>query len=99
MLVESERAAFPPNLPAAWILLRHKITRFDEVYAVAEFGLAGDRYLDLSEYESFKGINVWTEHVARQFKKPAVRWLPLAGLAIVSFLVIGMIRLPRRFSG
>ena len=99
MLIESERAAFPVNWPAAWILLRHKLTQFNEVYPVSEFGVPGDCHLDLTMYESFNGINILTEHIARQFNKPAVRWLPVAALGIAAILAIGMIRTHWRYTG
>ncbi len=92
MLTESERGEFPADWPAAWVFLGHKLTRSDEVYSVTEFGLPGDRALDVTAYRTFKGLNVWTEHVARNFKKPFLRCLPLAGLVAVLLLGVGLKR-------
>jgi hypothetical protein len=86
MLTEPERAAFPANWPAAWIMLKHKLTRPDEVYSVDEFGLPSDRHLDLTRYRTFNGLNLWTEHISRQFNMPSIRWLPLFSLAAVLIL-------------
>jgi hypothetical protein len=98
MLTEPERAAFPADWSAAWVLLRHKLTRPDEIYSVAEFGLPGNRRLDLTRYRTFTGINVWTEHIARNFNAPLVRWLPMAGLTAVLTLGVG-VRRPVRPKG
>ena len=51
-----------------------------------------DRALDVTSYRTFKGLNVWTEHVARNFSKPLVRCLPLAGLVAVLLLGVGLKR-------
>src|SRR5271157_537094 len=90
MLTESERGRFPADWPAAWVFLGHKLTQSDEVYSVTDFGLPGDRALDVTAYRTFKGLNVWTEHVARNFKKPFLRCLPLAGLMAVLLLGVGL---------
>jgi len=90
MLTQSERGRFPADWPAAWVFLGHKLTQSDEVYSVTEFGLPGDRALDVTAYRTFKGFNVWTEHVARNFKKPLVRCLPLGGLMAVLLLGVGL---------
>jgi hypothetical protein len=83
MLTGPERAQFPADWTAVWVFLGHKLTHSDEVYTVPEFGVLGERTLDVTAYRTFNGINVWTEHVARNFSKPWVRFLPLAGLAAV----------------
>jgi hypothetical protein len=83
LLTEPERQKCPADLAVAWAFLGHKLTHSDELYSVAELGIAGDRLINLAHHRTFQGINVWTEQIARNFKKPALRYLPLGGLAIV----------------
>ena len=87
--VEREFAA--ADYPAAWILLWHKM-RKPEIYQVSEFGVQGNREMDLSGYPTFQGQNLWTEHVARRFNRPFIRWLPLAGLMAIGFLLFRLER-------
>lgn len=81
-LAEAERQAFPSDWSAAWLVLQHKLQGAPEVYTLAEFGVPGERTIDLTKYRTYQGLNVWTEHVARQYRIPLLRWLPLMGLAI-----------------
>jgi hypothetical protein len=63
---------------------------------VAVFGLPDDRPLDISQYRTFVGINVWTEHTARRFGKQAIRYLPLVGLAVIGFCLLRIVAISRR---
>ena len=92
MLTDAERQQFPTDLAVACTLLEHKLIRSDESYSVAEFGVSGGRVLDLAQYRTFRGINVWTEQIARNLNKPLLRYLPLGGLAVVLVLGLGMRR-------
>jgi hypothetical protein len=51
--------------------------------------------LNLEKYRTFRGLNLWTELSARQFNKPAIRWIPIVGLLIVLFLAVQMGRAVR----
>lgn len=86
MLTREERGTMAPDIASAFILVRHKLFE-GEVYAASEFGVASDRPLDLTAYPTFIGLNVWTEHLARQRGWPWVRWLPVLGLVAVAELV------------
>lgn len=87
MLTAQEQRSAPSDYVAACIILRHKLVVGNEVYRVSEFHIPGDRELDLTPYsQSFIGLNVWTEHVARQMKRPALRWLPVLALFLIGYL-------------
>jgi hypothetical protein len=88
MLTPQEQAWFPSDYWAAYVLLWHKLTATNEVYHVPEFGIPGERELDLTPHQTFKGLNLWTEHVARQFNKPVLRWLAVLGLVVVGYLAV-----------
>ena len=88
LLTAQEQRSAPSDYVMACMLLRHKLAARDEVYRVSEFGIPGDRELDLTGYRTEIGLNVWTEQVARQMKKPALRWLPLPALFLVGYLAI-----------
>ena len=65
----------------AWVLAWHKIHNGSERYDVTSFGVQGDRQVDLSDYRSFRGVDVWTEHAARQLNHPGCASSPWPGLA------------------
>jgi hypothetical protein len=86
MLTPAEQASAPSDYVMAYILLKHKLELRNEIYNVSEFGIPGNRELDLTGYRTFRGLNLWTELCGRELNKPALRWLPLIGL----FTVIGL---------
>jgi hypothetical protein len=86
VLTPSELPSAPSDYVMAYILLRHKLVSHNELYPLSEFGIPGNREIDLNGYRTFRGLNLWTELSARQFNKPAIRWIPIPGLLIVIFL-------------
>jgi hypothetical protein len=92
LLTPAEQAAAPSDYVAAYLLLRHKLFERNEIYPLSELHIPGTRQLDLSVFRTFRGLNVWTELTARQFNKPALRWLPLLGLLVVICLLIQLWR-------
>jgi hypothetical protein len=91
MLTAQEQRSAPPDSVAAYILLRHKLTVQNEVYRVSEFHIPGDRGLDLTrQSKSFIGLNVWTEHLATQLNKPALRWFPALVLFPIGYLAMNV---------
>jgi len=93
MCTPEEQSHMPPDYVAALIMLSHKIIHRNELYHISEFGIPGNRELDLSEYRTFQGFNLWTDHIARRFLAPEVRWLPVLGLLLASALVISVPRM------
>ena len=81
---------------AALILLRHKLSFGNEVYRSSEFHVGGNRTVDLSAHRTMQGLDLWTEHTARQYRVPALRYTPLVGLAIVAYFVLQIGRTLRR---
>jgi hypothetical protein len=88
MLMPAEQTAAPSDYVAAYILLKHKLVSHHELYGLSELGIPGNRKLDLDKYRTFRGWNLWTELSARQFNKPAIRWIPILGLLILIFLAV-----------
>ena len=94
LLTPNESSVAYSDTVAAWSTLFHKLTKpgLGEVYRVSEFGVPGDRELDLTQHRTYKGINLWTEHTARQFSRPAIRWLLVVGLIVVGYLAVKLRR-------
>jgi len=88
MLTAEEQRSAPSDYVTACILLRHKLAMRNEVYRVSEFHIPGDHALDLTRYRTFIGLNVWTEHVARQMNKPALRWFSVLPFFLIGYLAI-----------
>jgi hypothetical protein len=88
LLTPAEQAAAPSDYVAAYILLKHKLVSHNELYRISEFGFSGNRKLDVTQYRTFHGLDLWTELSARQFNKPAIRWLPILGLLVVIWLTV-----------
>jgi len=86
LLTDKERDEFPPDWPAAWLVLKHKFRTDSEIYTLAELGVPGERTINVTQYRTYHGLNVWTEHVARQFRIPLLRWLPIFGFATICLL-------------
>ena len=82
----TEQAAAPSDYVSAYILLRHKLVLDNEIYSVSELNIPGTGQLDMSQYRTFHGLNLWTELSVRQLNKPALRWLPILGLLAVIYL-------------
>jgi hypothetical protein len=84
LLTPEEKVHAYPDAVVVWAVLYHKLTSpSGEVYRVSEFGVPGQRDLDLTPYRTYYGFNLWTEQVARHLHKPVLRWLPIAvGLLI-----------------
>jgi hypothetical protein len=87
LTAEQKRDA-PSDYVMAIILLRHKLVEHNEVYPVSEFHLPGDSEVNMTGFRTFIGLNIWTEEVARQKSKPALRWLPLLALFPICYLAI-----------
>ncbi len=94
-MTTQEQQSAPSDYVAAWILLRHKLSGQPEIYRASDFHAASDRTIDLEQARTFRGVNVWTEEVARQFHKPAIRYLPLTGLLAILLLAYPW-KLPRK---
>ena len=86
MLTAREQRSAPSDYAMAWILLEHKLSIRNEVYSVSEFHIPGDeRELDLTPHRTLVGLNIWTEHIARQTKRPVLRWLPALALLVAAY--------------
>lgn len=88
MLTAEERPAALSDYAFAWRLVFEKLTDpgRGEVYRAATFGVPSNRELDLREHRTFHGLNLWTEHAARQFNRPVIRWLPGIGVLVIAVL-------------
>lgn len=97
MLTADERAAADSDYLAGWRIFLHKLTADDTTTSCTThvFGLPDGRLLDISQYSTFVGINVWTEHTARRFGKRAIRYLPLIGLAAIGFCLLRIAMIAR----
>jgi hypothetical protein len=85
LLTPQEQLSAPSNSVATWIILWHKLTVQGEVYRLSELHIPGNRELDLTQFRTMAGVNVWTEHLARQMHKPVLRWLPLAAILLIFY--------------
>ena len=96
LLTPEERAQAFSDSALAWSLLWHKVSEGTEVYEVSAFGVAGRREVDLTAFDTFAGLNIWTEHLYRQTDVRAIRWFPLVGLVGVGGTVGLRVRQARR---
>jgi hypothetical protein len=87
-LTAQEQLHAPSDYVMACILLRDKLEKHNEVYRVSEFDLPGDREVDVTRFHTFNGLNLWTEQVAHQMNKPALRWLAILALLPIGYLAI-----------
>jgi hypothetical protein len=95
LLTPKESATVMSDAGMAWSLLRHKLTAVGglEIYSVSEFGVDGDREIDLRTTKaSYLGLNLWTEHGARRLNLPLLRWAPVLGLLIVGIYIFRLVR-------
>ena len=86
-----EAAGMPGDAGAAWVMLEHKLSHHNEVYLTSELTGGSDtpgKPIDLSSFQTFQGLNVWTEQTSRQLGKPVIRWLPLLGLIAIAGLAV-----------
>lgn len=95
MLTPEEQRAVFSDTYFACSLLFHKLTNphMGELYHVSEFGVPGNRKLDLTMYRTFQGLNLWTEHIARYFNRSIIRWLPVIGTVIIGLTTVKIFRL------
>ena len=80
MLSHEDRQAVYSMYPMAWAILVHKLSHTSEEYTVEQLGGNNSRTVDLNEFETSHGFNIWTEHLARKLNQPAVRAVPMIGL-------------------
>jgi hypothetical protein len=87
VLTSAESPYMASDWPAGWILLFHKVEGKPERYAATEFGVPTDRVIDVEEFRTFRGFNIWTVQLAAQLDRPALRWLsPLALIVALALL-------------
>jgi hypothetical protein len=87
MLTPSESPHMVSDWPAGWVLLFHKLEGQPERYAATELGVPSDRVIDVDEFRTFRGFNIWPVQLAAQLHRPALRWLsPLALIAALALL-------------
>ena len=92
VLHQDRTAPLPSPLLGHAIVLRHKLTDGGAIYPVRQFGVNSDATLDVSEFSTFRGLNLWYFHVARALGRDAIKFVPLA---VVPFLVWSFIALVR----
>jgi hypothetical protein len=77
-LVPSDvRSEMPADIIGSAVILRHKLLRGDNVYRLAEFGVRSQATIDTGRFETFRGLNLWYCHLARHFRRPLMRYVPL----------------------
>ena len=99
VLTAGEAAGMPGDAVAAWMLLGHKLAHGDEVFPAASLTSQPEspsKVINLSSFQTFHGMNVWTEQTSRQMNKPVLRWLPLLGLIAIGGILVLARRLPAR---
>gem|GEM_PF-961181 len=89
-MTPDERKYAVPNYVATLRVFWSKMCNREgtEVYRLSEFGVPTERVIDVSQYKSYLGFNLWTEHLSRRLKKSAFRWLPLIGILPILFALM-----------
>lgn len=89
------------QLPATILLFSHKLINGSTNYPLTIIGGEKDEYVDLSEYESFRGFNFWPVHALKIFNlQEYERFLGIFILSIISFIQFRLmsVQLPNLFS-
>jgi hypothetical protein len=86
------RDKMPADIIGAAVILRHKIFFGDNRYRLTEFGLREDRVVDTRDFETYRGFNLWSCHLARHFGDPKLKYAPVVFLPIMAFVLTLMIR-------
>lgn len=56
---EGIRKGMPAQIIGSMIILKHRITKKDNIYALSEFGINSDTKVDTSEFGYKKGLDFW----------------------------------------
>jgi hypothetical protein len=87
VLTSAESSHMASDWPVSWILFFHKLEGQPERYAATEFGVPSDRTIDVDEFRTFRGFNIWPVQLAAQLHRRALRWLfPIALIAALALL-------------
>lgn len=68
---EGLRKGMPAGIFGSAMLLKHKLLKNDNVYALSEFGIQSDTIADTSASECYKGLDFWYFYLGR-IKKESV---------------------------
>lgn len=72
----------PSRALAEIILLRHKLFKQNNIYALSEFGLSSDEEINTSS-DYHGGLNLWYCRLAGKFNLPLLRFLPVLFLPVI----------------
>jgi hypothetical protein len=65
MLPPETRVHLPGDLRGSWICFRNKLAGRGNRYPLRDFGIDADGIVDTSQWQSFRGFNVWPYHLWR----------------------------------
>jgi len=58
----------PSHIIGSTIILKHKLFKNNNIYNLSEFGINSNEQIDTSEFERFRGLNLWYCHLSRYYK-------------------------------
>lgn len=86
------RKKMPPDIAGIAILLKHKLVEKNNIYRMSEFGFRSNQEIEDGEFETFRGLNLWYSHLAREYNRPILRFIPLLFLPLLLLLLKKLIQ-------
>jgi hypothetical protein len=94
-LAGKEAGNMPGDIVGSFVILKHKMVNRNNAYNLKEFGVSSNRIIDTYSFETYRGLNLWSCHLARYYNKPILKFIPLIFLPIVLYLLFEMFRFTR----
>jgi len=86
------REKMPADIIGSAIILRHKILHGDNRYHLSEFGVPEDRVVDTGDFETYRGFNLWSCHLARHMANPKLKYIPIVFLPLMVICLILLVK-------
>lgn len=86
MVAAEHRVHMPPDIIGNALLLKHKILEGNNSYRLSEFGIDSNEIINTSQFETYRGLNLWYCHLARYFDRWVVHLVPIAFIPLIAVL-------------
>lgn len=82
-----EEKLTPTDYQTTCRLLIHKLNSTKEIYNGQDFGVPTKGIINLEQYDTYIGFNIWTEQLSRFLNKPIIRFFPILGVFLILLIV------------
>ena len=90
---EGMRKGMPAQIVGSIIMLKHKIVRQDNLYALSEFGVDSASKVDTANFSYYRGFDLWYLNAGKYFNKPILKYLPLLFLPLIAACFIRLFKI------